>query len=67
MATMQKLKPCWICKTDEHLAIYTYDNGWTHVECEKCCMLGPGEGSKIQAARSWNARINDATTRQGAA
>ena len=52
--TLQKLKPCPICKTDEHLEIYTYDSGWRHVECLECNLLGPGEGNLVQAVRSWN-------------
>lgn len=54
MATLQKLQPCPRCKTDEHLAIYTYDNGWRHVECDGCLYLGPGEGNKLQAVKSHN-------------
>lgn len=58
MATMQRLKPCPRCGTDEHLAIYAYESGWKHVECDKCLYLGPGEGSKLAAARSHNERAN---------
>lgn len=53
---LPKLKPCPNCKTDDYLEIYTYERGWRHVECDKCFYLGPGEGSKLQAARSYNAR-----------
>lgn len=45
----QKLLPCHKCGTDEFLAVYTYDSGWKHVECNKCFYLGPGCGSKKQA------------------
>ena len=49
-----KLAPCPNCKTDEHLAVYKYDSGWQHVECDKCFYLGPGEGKKEQAIQSHN-------------
>lgn len=51
-------KPCPACKTDEHIALYTYDNGWRHVECCKCNYLGPGEGSIKAAIRSHNERAS---------
>lgn len=54
--TIPKMAPCRTCKTADNLAIYTYDNGWRHVECDRCGYLGPGEGSKIQAVKSHNAR-----------
>ena len=57
--TLPKIKACPTCKTDLHLAICTYDNGWRHVECLECNYLGPGEGSKLQAVRSHNRRITD--------
>lgn len=55
--TIQKLKPCPGCGTAEHLAIYKYESGWQHVECDRCYYFGPGEGSKILAAKSHNERI----------
>lgn len=57
MATDQKLKPCPACKTTDFLAVYTYEHGWQHVECEKCDYLGPGEGSRRQAIKSYNERV----------
>ena len=57
MATNPKIKPCPTCKNDEHLAVYTYDNGWRHVECDKCFYLGPGEGTVRQAIKSHNAKF----------
>lgn len=56
MATNPKLKPCPRCHTDEYLAVYTYDSGGRHVECDKCYYLGPCEGSIRQAIKSHNAR-----------
>lgn len=55
--TAPKLKPCPECRTAEHLAIYTYDHGWKHVECDKCNYMGPGDGSKVHAIKSHNARF----------
>lgn len=57
MATRQRMKPCPNCKTDENLAIYTYESGWRHVECDKCYYLGPGEGSINAAVKSHNEKI----------
>lgn len=54
MATYPKIKPCPKCGTDEHLSIYGYENGWRHVECDKCQYLGPGEGNIRQAIKSHN-------------
>jgi uncharacterized metal-binding protein (TIGR02443 family) len=56
MATNPKMKPCPKCKNDDNLAVYTYDNGWRHVECIKCNYLGPGEGSVRAAIKSHNVR-----------
>ena len=47
-------------RLEEHLDIYTYENGWRHVECDKCFALGPGEGSKRDAAARWNKRALEA-------
>ncbi len=30
----QKMKPCPACQSGEYLAVYTYDSGWRHVECD---------------------------------
>lgn len=54
---MAKMTPCPNCKSDENLAVYGYDNGWKHVECNKCWYLGPGEGSVRQAIRAHNAHV----------
>lgn len=54
MATNPKIKPCPTCGTDEHMAVYTYDNGWRHAECVKCNYLGPGAGSIRAAIKSHN-------------
>lgn len=57
MATNPKMKPCPNCDTDEHLAVYTYDSGWCHVECNRCLYLGSGEGSTRAAIKSHNAAM----------
>ena len=49
------------CPGDE-LAVYTYDNGWKHVECDRCHYLGPGAGRILHAIKDHNglaARPND--------
>jgi len=51
-----KMKACPNCKTDAHLAVFTYDHGWRHVECEECKYMGPGERNAIQAIRAHNAK-----------
>ncbi|MBA8846215.1 Zn ribbon nucleic-acid-binding protein [Ochrobactrum sp. RH1CCR137] len=50
---LPKIKPCPKCGNAD-LNIYTYDNGWRHVECDECFYLGPGEGNKVQAVKSHN-------------
>jgi Zn ribbon nucleic-acid-binding protein len=57
--TIQKMKPCPKCGNDD-LSIYTYDNGWRHVECDECFYLGPGEGNKSEAVKQHNARFDEA-------
>lgn len=56
--TYPRIRPCPKCG-DPDLAVYTYDNGWKHVECDECYYLGPGEGSKLQAIRSHNQRVTE--------
>lgn len=63
--TNPKMKPCPKCGSADHLDVYTYDNGWCHVECDNgfnvradaCHYLGPGEGSIRQAIKSHNASV----------
>jgi Zn ribbon nucleic-acid-binding protein len=52
-----KIAPCPNCKTDSHVAVYAYESGWKHVECDKCFYLGPGKGKIAQAIESHNARV----------
>ncbi len=58
--TNPKMKPCPKCGTDEALAVYKYDSGWRHVECDECMYLGPGEGSVRQAIKAHNDRVAQA-------
>ncbi len=48
-----KILPCPKCGNTD-LSIYTYDNGWRHVECDECLYLGPGEGNMRQAVKQHN-------------
>lgn len=42
------------CPGDE-LAVYTYEHGWKHVECDRCHYMGPGAGRILHAIREHNA------------
>ncbi len=54
-----KMKPCPECKDTVGLSVFTYDNGWRHVECVKCDYLGPGCGSILSAIRHHNKECAD--------
>ncbi len=54
--TNPKIKPCPQCNSGERMAVYAYESGWRHVECDKCYYLGPGEGSIRAAIKSHNTR-----------
>ena len=54
--TLPKILPCDCgANAEEWVGLYTYENGWSHVECGKCHKLGPGEGRQVDAVRNWNA------------
>jgi Zn ribbon nucleic-acid-binding protein len=55
--TNPKPKPCPKCGTTVRLAVYSYESGWKHVECDECHYLGPGEGSIRTAIKSHNERV----------
>jgi len=57
--TIRKMNPCPKCG-NTNLSIYTYDNGWRHVECDECFYIGPGEGSKAEAVKKHNAEVRTA-------
>lgn len=55
--TYPKMLPCPTCGSDEHLAVYKYESGTRHVECNKCFYLGPAEGTTKAAIESHNAAV----------
>lgn len=60
--TYPKIKPCPICDQTDQMDVYTYENGWKHVECDRCFYLGPGEGRIRDAIRSHNAHRDEKAT-----
>lgn len=56
--TYPKMKPCPKCG-DPDVSVYTYENGWRHVECDECHYLGPGAGNIRQAIQDHN--LKDST------
>lgn len=67
MMTYPKMKPCPECGSDRHLAVFAYDNGWRHVECDSddCRYLGPGEGSIRAAIKAHNAKAESRRAFEG--
>ena len=57
--TQPKIKPCPRCLDGGDPVLMTYENGWKHVECFDCDLLGPGEGNNAAAIRSWNATARE--------
>jgi Zn ribbon nucleic-acid-binding protein len=55
--TAPKLKPCPVCRADDDLAIYTYENGWRHVECEK---YKTNKHGRRYATEIWARAVQDA-------
>jgi hypothetical protein len=59
-----KIMDCPSCgEPGSDLSVYTYGNGWRHVECNECNYLGPGEGSILHAIRSHNQRAMTETSK----
>lgn len=54
MATNPKIAPCPKCNTTDYLAVYKYDGGAQHVECDRCFYLGPPSGSVRGAIKLHN-------------
>lgn len=52
--TYPKMKPCPNCKTP--VACYTYESGWSRVECDGCSYIGSCEGRKLDAIKVHNAK-----------
>jgi Zn ribbon nucleic-acid-binding protein len=55
----EELLPCPTCKTADYLGVYKYENGWLHIECDKCFYMGEGFGNKKQAIKAWNTRFKE--------
>lgn len=55
--TNPKMKDCPNCGTDDFLAVYTYEAGNRHVECNGCWSLGPAGTSIRQAIKLYNERV----------
>lgn len=53
--SLPKIQPCPDCLDGGDPELFTYENGWRHVECLDCDRLGPGEGSQRAAIVAWNA------------
>jgi hypothetical protein len=51
--TYPKMKPCPKCKAE--VACYTYESGWSRVECDNCDSIHSCEGRKLDAIRAHNA------------
>lgn len=62
--TYPKMKPCQKCKAS--VACYTYESGWSRVECDKCHHIGSCEGRKLDAIRVHNTRAVTSTRHQTA-
>lgn len=54
--TYPKIKPCPKCNSDDYIAVYTYESGWSRVECDKCHGIFSCEGRKLDAIREHNSR-----------
>lgn len=55
--TYPKMKPCPECGSD-NVGLYTYESGWSRVECDACSHICSCEGTKLLAIRTANARAN---------
>ncbi len=51
--TYPKMRPCPKCQSP--VACYTYDSGWSRVECDSCDNITSCEGRKLDAIRVHNA------------
>lgn len=61
-----KMKPCPYCHSVEHLAVYTYEKGTRHVECDKCHYLGPACTNIAWAIRHHNAERDERAAKYAA-
>jgi len=53
--TYPKLKPCPKCQAS--VACYTYESGWSRVECDRCDSIFSCEGRKLDAIREHNRNV----------
>ena len=51
--TYPKMKACPECKSMT-VACYTYESGWSRVECDDCGNISSCEGRKLDAIRAHN-------------
>jgi len=51
--TYPKMKPCPKCQSS-NVACYTYESGWSRVECDACTHISSCEGRKLDAIRVHN-------------
>lgn len=64
--TYPKILPCPCCRRPgDELAVYTYEHGWKHVECDGCHYMGPGAGRILHAIREHNARSRATPSKGG--
>lgn len=63
--TYPKMKFCPNCQIP--VACYTYESGWSRVECDRCSYIGSCEGRKIDAIRVHNAHVAALATPQAPA
>jgi hypothetical protein len=53
--TYPKMKPCPKCRSP-NVACYTYESGWSRVECDNCTHINSCEGRELDAIRAHNVR-----------
>lgn len=55
--TYPKMKPCPGCGST-NVFLYTYESGWSRVECNACDTIHSCEGTKLLAIREHNAKAD---------
>lgn len=53
--TYPNMKPCSACGS-ENVSCYTYESGWSRVECNACHDIHSCEQTKLRAIRAHNAK-----------
>lgn len=56
--TYPKMKNCPKCGAEVDL--WTYESGWSRVECSGCDHIGSCESTKLRAIRTHNQRVSAA-------